>query len=293
MAVRSTRRSAFLILVLAFIELNRTHSLLAPLKSQQHYPCRVSRVSRTALELSPFDSVFKNAFTPRKQSGVESSIEAAIILTDKKRQDEWKKDIGQKYPLIPPFMVDICTDLLSGAFESIAPSELQAVLRPGGLEKARPKMEREIVTTLEQQQLLQGIPLKQEDKRQFIQYVVNMGLDYFLRDAELALAKPSAKLEALDAQKREIQRYMTPRQLLLYRIQNYPLQMTLIGTTCIYVICTLYEATKHTWLMSNTIQTLVYVASNIGLMCKKVLKVLGLRPNRALQKKSFRLAVRR
>ena len=273
----------------------------SPLKSsRQRFPDEAHRSSvvpisrKTALGFSPVDSVFKLVLPQQnRRNGVESSIEAAMILTDKKRQEEWKKDIGIKYPLIPSFVVDVCVDSMSGAFESIAPAELQAVLRPGGLEKARPELEQGIVTSLEKQQVWQGIPLKQDDKRQFLQYIVNMALGYVLRDAELALAAPTAKLRALDAQKREIQRYMTRRQLLWYRIQTYPVQMALFGATFLYIIYTMYESTKHTWLMSKITGTVVRGITHVGMMMKNAFNVFGMSSKQSLKKKAIRRVVRR
>jgi hypothetical protein len=293
------------LLVLALFELDGAESLLLVVQVPSTrtnrrtavchpFPSRpVITISRTALGNSPVDSVFKLVFPHRRQSGVESSIEAALILVDKKRQEEWKKDVGQKYPLIPSFVVDICIDSMSGVFESIAPAEIQAVLRPGGLDKTRPELERGILTSLEQQQVWQGIPLKQEDKRQFLQYFVSMALDFALRDVEIALAKPSAKLQALNAQKREIQKFMTRRQLLWYRLQTYPLQMTLLGVTGIYVVYTLYEATKHTQLMSTMTRTVVSVVSYMVLTIKNAMKVFTPSSSRAFKKKALRRIVRR
>ena len=293
----------FVWLALIIITLVDFAHSLSPLKTsrQRRLPSAVHDRSSvlpssrtTALMFSPVDSVFKLVLPQQhRRNGVESSIEAALILTDKKRQEEWKKDIGIKYPLIPSFVVDVCINSMSGAFESIAPAELQALLRPGGLEKARPELEQGIVTSLEKQQVWQGIPLKQDDKRQFLQYIVTMALDYVLRDAELALAAPTAKLRALDAQKRDVQRFMTRRQLLEYRIQTYPLRMALLGATFLYVIYTMYESTKHTWLMSRMTRAVVCGVTHVGMLMKNAGNIFGVSSKQSLQKKALRRFMRR
>lgn len=286
----------FLIL-LAYEHVNQVLSLASFPSTLHHSPLSVpssSLRSRTVLKSSPLDGFLKSALTGPRRNGVETSIETALILTDKKRQDEWKKDIGKNYPLIPSFLVDVCVDSISSAFSEIAPAQLQAALKPGGLEKVRPELEKGIVETLEKQEVLKGIPLKQDEKRKFLLYVVNMALGYLLRDAELALAKPSVKLQALDAQKREIQRYMTIRQMTWYRIQSYPLQMALLGATSVYVICTLYFATKHTLIVSQLTAIVLSTVSYIGLLIKKITNVLAnLIPVKSARKVSRRVKFRR
>lgn len=81
--------------------------------------------------------IVMGTFLPKKkkQSTMESSIQAALVLTDKKRQEEWKKDISKKFPLIPAFVIDICMDSIVEAFGAVAPNELKIALKPGGLEK--------------------------------------------------------------------------------------------------------------------------------------------------------------
>jgi len=216
-----------------------------------------------------------------------------MILTDMKRQEEWKKDMSKEYPMIPTFVIDICVDSLANAFSSIAPAEFQAVLKPGGLEKARPTFEQSIIRTLEQQDAWKGIPLKQEDKRQFLEYLVTMALDYILKDAEVALTSPTTKLQTLNQQKREIQRYMTRRQLLSYRIQTYPRRTMLIVATCIYITYTLYEATKHTWAIMTMSKAMASLVSYLTLTFKKSLTLFGLGPKETLKKKAFRQVLRR
>jgi hypothetical protein len=164
----------------------------------------------------------------------------------------------------------------------VAPVELKAALRPGRLEKARPGLEATLVSNLEKQQVIKSIPLKADDKRQFLQYLVNMSLGYVLRDAELLLAEPSVKLQALEVQKREIQKYMNFWQLTWYRIRHHPLQISMLMIGSVYIIYSLYQQSKHTALVSAI--TGVFAS---------VFKLLGLDTTRSLKRKTIRRVVRR
>lgn len=239
------------------------------------------------------ESLVKMVVPGKRTSSVESGIETALLLTDKKRQEEWKKETRQKFPLIPSFMVDVCIDSLSEYFSAVAPKELKALLRPGGLGKARPGLEAELVSNLEKQQVIKNIPLKVDDKRQLLQYLVSTSLGYVLKDAELLLAEPGIKLQALQVQKEEIQKYMTFWQLTWYRIRYHPVQISLLTVGSVYVGYSLYQQSKHTAFISAISGAFVSLFSHIQLFTRKLFKLFGLETTRSAKKKAVRRVVRR
>jgi len=190
-------------------------------------------------------------FGKKNKSSMESGIETALLLIDKKRQKQWKEDMEKEFPFIPATALDICLDCLTDAFSSIAPTQLKSALRPGGLEKVRPELEETIVDTMEKYYMIKNIPLKPSAKTELLQYLVNLGLDYALKDVEKALADPVERLQALEIQKREITRYMTRKQLLWYRIRYRPLQTAAIlsGTALAGYSC--FRECRHTGLLSK------------------------------------------
>eukprot|EP00751_Fragilariopsis_kerguelensis_P016161 CAMPEP_0170840496 /NCGR_PEP_ID=MMETSP0734-20130129/4611_1 /TAXON_ID=186038 /ORGANISM="Fragilariopsis kerguelensis, Strain L26-C5" /LENGTH=138 /DNA_ID=CAMNT_0011208313 /DNA_START=447 /DNA_END=860 /DNA_ORIENTATION=- len=136
-----------------------------------------------------------------------------MVLLDRKRQAELKRNIQKDFPWVPHSVVDICLDSVADAFTNVAPSELKAALKPGGLEKARPRLEKSItnqLTSIINSNSLGDIPLiGSKEKKQLLQYLVSLSLDVLLQEAEQVLAEPSVKLRDLDAQRQEIQKYMT------------------------------------------------------------------------------------
>eukprot|EP00588_Corethron_pennatum_P015473 CAMPEP_0194281212 /NCGR_PEP_ID=MMETSP0169-20130528/20234_1 /TAXON_ID=218684 /ORGANISM="Corethron pennatum, Strain L29A3" /LENGTH=407 /DNA_ID=CAMNT_0039026205 /DNA_START=66 /DNA_END=1289 /DNA_ORIENTATION=+ len=190
-------------------------------------------------------------FGKNNKSSMESGIETALLLIDEKRQKQWKADMEKEFPFIPATALDICLDCLTDAFSSIAPSQLKSALRPGGLEKIRPELEETIVDAMEKYYMIKNIPLKPSAKTELLQYLVNLGLDYALKDVEKALADPVERLQALGLQKRQITRYMTRKQLLWFRIRYRPLQTAAIlsGTALVSFSC--YRECRRTVLLSN------------------------------------------
>lgn len=182
---------------------------------------------------------------------MESGIQAALFLTDKKRQEEWKKDMKKSFPFLPNVVLEICIDALTEAFSTIAPKELKGALKPGGLEKARPNLEASIVSNLESQQVLKSVPIKADDKRQLLRYLVSLALDYFLKDVELMLAEPSVKLQALEAQKREILRYMSFWEIQWYRIRYHPVAMATMTAASVCLAYFFYQETKTSLFVSS------------------------------------------
>lgn len=245
-----------------------------------------------AASLSSMDSLIKMVVPGPRTSSMESGIEVALILTDKKRQETWKKDMRQDFPLVPSFVIDVCIDALSQSFSVVAPAQLKAALRPGGLEKARPGLHKTIVSNLENQVVIKSVPLKAEDKRHLLQHLVSMSLDYVLKDAELMLAEPAVKLQALDLQKKQIQKYMTLRQLAWYRIRYYPIQTALLSAASIYLAYSLAQQTKHTWIISTVTGTVASIVSQMQRVAQTILKMLGLSGKKSIKRRVVRRVVR-
>jgi len=168
-------------------------------------------------------------FLKDRKSSIESGIETALFLLDKTEQVEWKKDICKQFPWVPNTILDQCLDSITHAFSTVTPSELKAALKPGGLVKVRPKLENSIVKALEKQPINNSmIPLKEDQKRQLLKYLVTLSLDYLLKDAETLLANPFDKLRELDVERRRIQRRMSFWQLCWYQIRFHRIRTSMM-----------------------------------------------------------------
>ena len=185
---------------------------------------------------------FINLVSPSSSSNnspVESTFETAIMLVDKKRTDEFKKDMQKQFPFVPSSVIDICVDSLADSFKAVAPAKLQQALKPGGFEKVRPDIEDTIVGNLQTQSMIQDLPLSKSDKIKILKYIVNMALDIIFKDVQELLKDPTQRLQVLDEKRYQIQRYMSQRQLLCYRLKNYPIQIMLLTITtilsCLYL----------------------------------------------------------
>jgi len=161
--------------------------------------------------------------------GIETAL---VLLGNKKRRTEFKRSIRQDFPWFPPGAVDLCVDSVSSAFDSVAPTELKMAIQPGGLLKVRPHLEASLTKQLSDTLGNIDVPLiGSKEKKQLLQYLVRMALDILLQETEQALAEPSTKLRALEAQKQEIIKYMSVRQLTWFRIRYHPWRMLLTGLT--------------------------------------------------------------
>lgn len=159
--------------------------------------------------------------------GIETAL---ILLGNKKRRTEFKRSIRKDFPWFPHGAVDLCVDSVSSAFESVAPTELKMALQPGGLLKVRPRLEESLTKQLSDTLGNVDVPfIGSKEKKQLLQYLVRMSLDILLQETEQALAEPSAKLRALEAQRREITKYMSVRQLTRYHIRYHPWRLLLSG----------------------------------------------------------------
>lgn len=158
-----------------------------------------------------------------KRNTIESGlVETALVLGNKQRRDQWIKEASMKFWWIPPKTLSACTDGLASAFCAVAPKDLKNALRPGGLESFRSKIGSKVVRNLKEQAIVKSLPLPKDDKNKLVEYLVDLSLDFFLRDLEETLATPSAKLAALDREKSEILQYMSLRDIVWYNLKYKP-----------------------------------------------------------------------
>lgn len=168
----------------------------------------------------------------QRQTGIEVGIQTAQLLMDPKRHDKLHQQLSRQFPLVPKPFLDACIDLVADAFMTVAPNKLKQALRPGGMEKVRPEIQRGITGVVLEQPMVRAIPvLNSKDKANLIESIVDMALDYVLQDAETVLAAPEVRLEALEEEIREVKRLMGPWRVLLYRIRHIPLAMIVTALT--------------------------------------------------------------
>jgi len=195
--------------------------------------------AKKSSETSPWDPIIRILF--QDKSAIESGVETAALLLDKRQQSQCKKDIRKEFRWIPAEILDVCFDSATAAFATVAPSELKAAIKQGGLQKVRPKLEDKIVKKLESRPIFNSFPfLKLDDRRQLLTYLVSLSLDYLLKDAEKLLANPFDKLRLLDKERRKIRQKLTFRQLAWYRLRFYPGQMFLLGVTAFVISYGIY-----------------------------------------------------
>lgn len=233
---------------------------------------------------SSWEPLAKMAFAGSSKNTIESSVETVLLLTDEKRQAEWKKDMQKQFPFIPLAVLDTALSALSTAFESIAPSQLKAALKPGGLEKARPDLEDSITKALETQPVMKSIPLSPKDKQHLLKYLVGLSLDYMLKDVEEILKNPFEKLQTLEHEKKQIQKYMGFWQLAWYRIRYFPMQTALLGVTTTLLTTLLYQKYQRTAIVSAITSAMITTLSVIKGTIAKINAQLGLTPRKVVKR---------
>ena len=124
--------------------------------------------------------------------------------------------------------------------QECSPRQIEAsALKPGGMEKVRPDIERSIVNVAMEQKVVHDVPiLNDADKRTMLEAIVDLALDSILDDAEEILAAPEVRLQALEEEMREVKQLMGPWRLLRYRIRNNPLPVSIalaLSATAIYI----------------------------------------------------------
>jgi len=168
-----------------------------PTARTPHYHSRIYTTSKINLIItfSPTTMLHAKKWLPltlnpfllrKKNNALEAGYveDTALLLTNKRCQDDFKDEMRRKFPLIPPPLIDSCLDVLVDSFSNIAPSQLKKVLQPGGLAKARPELEAILLESLQKNSRLGSLPTTT------LAYLVSLALDYVLRDVENQLADP-------------------------------------------------------------------------------------------------------
>jgi hypothetical protein len=232
--------------------------------------CTISVLDAKKKRRKPPNASFSFSFDSwRKQSNhknsnaVESGIEAALLLSDEKRQAVWKSDMKKQFPLIPAVFVDSFLDSMAGAFSVVTPSQLKKALRPGGLEKVRPQMEASIVKSLRDQRLMSNLPLPTSEKDKILERLVSMSLDLLLQDAKEILAEPNERLQALEERRRQVVRYMTKRKLLWYEIRYHPIRTAFLSSLTAMLAYLLYKEVRTTTIFKEASRSLVAFCASL------------------------------
>jgi len=169
-----------------------------------------------------------------KTTAIDTGLETALVLGNKQRRAQWTQEASQKFSWIPTVVLSSCIDNLASAYEAVAPRDLRRALRPGGLPKVRSKIQTRVVEKL--QPILQSLPLPKSDKEQLVEYLVDLSLDFFLKDLEAKLAAPSTKLVALEKERREILQIMTNRERIWYQLRYKPKMTIGLGLLSVWTI---------------------------------------------------------
>ena len=157
------------------------------------------------------------------KSRAEVSIQTAQLLLDKRRHEELTRDLQKQFPFVPPAVLEGCVNVVADAVLVVTPEKLQKALRPGVMAKRGPEISREITRFVLKQPIMDAIPvLNADDKANLVESMVNMAMDFLLRDAQIILASPEVRLEALEAEVRNVKRLMGPWRLFLFRLRRLP-----------------------------------------------------------------------
>lgn len=224
---------------------SNTHSFVSETalfgkQNRRHFSKKRKLPIPSLVRLLPVISSNKNS----KTAAIDASLETALVLGDKQRRAQWTRDASQRFSWIPPVVLSTCIDRLASAYEAVAPRDLRRALRPGGLPKVRSKIQTQVVQKL--QPILQSLPLPNSDKEQLVEYLVDLSLDFFLKDLEVKLAAPSTKLVALEKERRQILRSMTIREIIWYWLRFKPKTMIGLGLLSAWSICvTMWFVQEH------------------------------------------------
>jgi len=163
-----------------------------------------------------------------KYNSMELGIQTAQALMNEKKHDELRQKLQKQYPLIPPSVLDAAIDVIASGFQQVAPDSLKKALTPGGMEDFRPVIRKSILDVAKTQKVIKDIPiLSQKEKMQLVEYLVDLALDQVIGDADYILSAPEVRLEALEAEIRQIKSTeMTRKQRILYRYRQQPVRYT-------------------------------------------------------------------
>jgi hypothetical protein len=222
-------------------------------------PCSTSSSSPSGGRRGPLSAL---AMLPTNND-MEVGIQTAQLLLDPRRRQKLKDQMQQKFPLVPDAVLDSSIDITAQAFTKVAPEKLKIALRPGGMDKVRPELERVIVRVVLDQPAIQSIPvLNSKDKKKLVEAVVTMALDNILKNAQEVLAAPEVRLEALEAQVREVKAMMGPWRLFLYRLRHVNPQSVVAFLTLSVASIVMYQQ-RNLPAIATLIQTISLALSQL------------------------------
>lgn len=129
--------------------------------------------------------------------------------------------------MLPGPVLDTAIRLVANGFSTLAPAQLKLALKPGGIEKIRPQVERAVVSVVLDQPSVQNFPvLNRDEKRRLLEALVDMCLDQLLEDAEWILSAPEVRLEELENQVDEVKQEMGLWRLVRYRVRRNPVRFS-------------------------------------------------------------------
>ena len=209
---------------------------------------------------------------------LQTGFETAFVLGNKQRRNRWIKDISKQFPWIPKDILSTCVDEFAISFEKIASKDLKKFLRRTtrsrnrnrrrgngggttddyyGLDKIRSKIENDIIRNLQDQTIIQQLPLKDDDKNMLLMYLVHISLDYFFPTVEMNtaltiatsssswLSSPYTKLQVLEQQRQKIinQYSMNFWQLTWYQLRYQSVKKSIIvGLLCLWTVYVSYKS---------------------------------------------------
>jgi len=154
-------------------------------------------------------------------SSSDVAIRAAQICLDDRTRKAWKKQVKQKYPLLPGSTVDVVLGVASDAFKVVTPDELKRALTPGGIEAERPKLKRKLADAL----LVSLSPtlgsfLSQKEQQVVRRPALDIALDNLTANLPELLKQQEDRLFALQEEAASLQREMGWRKLLWFRLRR-------------------------------------------------------------------------
>ncbi|MGK3759484.1 MAG: hypothetical protein ACI8RD_011801 [Bacillariaceae sp.] len=237
---------------------------------------------QSILQLRRLISLLGGLFSSNNNNNNNSNqkgFETSLVLGNKQRRNRWINDISKQFPWIPKDILSTCVDEFAISFEKIAPKDLKKFLRRTtrrsrnrirrrgsssagggddyGLDKIRSKIENDIIRNLQDQSIIQQLPLKDDEKNMLLMYLVHISLDYFFpriqMDTALTLAtsssswlsSPYTKLQVLEQQRQEIisQYSMNFWQLTWYKLRYQSIKKSItVGLLCMWTVYVSYKS---------------------------------------------------
>lgn len=183
-----------------------------------------------------------------KTGSLELGIQTVQLLTNKKKQEKFRRDFIQQYPLVPHFLIDGAIHTVAAGFAHMAPETLQEALQPGGMAKFRPAVRKAVVEFAIEQKAVRDVPLVDtKDKKLWVGSLVDMALDQLFQDADWVLSSPEVRLEALEQEIRTIKEMeMTRRRIVMFNLRRHPWRF--IIPAGVVALATVYYLNIFPWL---------------------------------------------